>query len=189
MAPIDNCHFIHKIMNGFNKPWAIAGGWATDLFLGRTTRTHDDIEIMVFRNDQLNVQDYLHGWCFKKVDKGKFAHWEKGEMLNLPIHEAYAENENEKIEILLNERDTHNWVYRRDHRIRRDVNKAILFTDKGIPFLSPEIVLLYKSKHPRPKDEQDFRNVYKHMSVEQKSWLREALNIVYAKHDWIELLN
>ncbi|MHA2306939.1 MAG: nucleotidyltransferase domain-containing protein [Candidatus Hodarchaeales archaeon] len=41
---------ISKLMKDFNKPWYIAGGWAIDLFLGLVTRSHQDIEIIIFRN-------------------------------------------------------------------------------------------------------------------------------------------
>lgn len=31
--------------------WATAGGWALDLFLGRVTRDHEDLEIVVLNDD------------------------------------------------------------------------------------------------------------------------------------------
>ena len=33
-------------------PWWIAGGWAIDLFLGRQTREHEDIDVQILRRDQ-----------------------------------------------------------------------------------------------------------------------------------------
>jgi hypothetical protein len=30
-------------------PWAVAAGWAIDLFVGRESRAHDDLEIVVAR--------------------------------------------------------------------------------------------------------------------------------------------
>jgi hypothetical protein len=80
-------------------------------------------------------------------------------------------------------------VYRRDARIRREIQKAILKTNDGVPFLCPEIALLYKSKNPRPKDEKDFRNTYEHMNIEQKQWLQESLKLIYIEHPWIEILS
>jgi len=32
---------------GVEVPWAVAGGWALDLFRGETTRPHGDLEIAV----------------------------------------------------------------------------------------------------------------------------------------------
>lgn len=54
-------------MEGFSRPWFVAGGWAIDLFLDRVTREHSDIEIAVLREDQLALQRHLVGWQFTKV--------------------------------------------------------------------------------------------------------------------------
>lgn len=176
-------------MQSFDKPWAIAGGWAIDLFLGKVTRDHDDIEIVLYRQDQLGIQEYLNDWNFKKVQNGIVIPWERNEHLVPPVHETYAEKVTEKIEILLNESDAEHWLYRRDTRIKRELSKAFLTTNNGIPVLSPEIALLYKSKNPRPKDEMDFRNMYEYMSMQQKLWLQDSLKLIYSKHPWIDLQN
>ncbi|SDP28271.1 hypothetical protein SAMN04487897_1645 [Paenibacillus sp. yr247] len=176
-------------MLSFKKPWAIAGGWSIDLFLGKATRDHDDIEIIIYRTDQLVIREYLNDWNFNKVQNGIITPWKRNEILVPPIHETYAEKGFEKIEILLNESNAEYWIYRRDTRIQREFNKTILTTNSGIPFLSPEITLLYKSKNPRPKDEIDFRNIYEYMSIEQKQWLQYSLKLIYTEHPWIELLS
>jgi hypothetical protein len=41
----EQCHRITSFMSGFNKPCFFAGGWAIDLFIGKQTRPHQDIEI------------------------------------------------------------------------------------------------------------------------------------------------
>lgn len=46
-------------MTGFEGKWCIAGGWAIDLYLGKEIRTHGDIEILVFREDQKILKNYL----------------------------------------------------------------------------------------------------------------------------------
>jgi hypothetical protein len=189
MAALKECIAVYQIMQSFNKPWAIAGGWSIDLFLGKVTREHDDIEIAIYRNDQSAIQAYLDGWNFTKVHNRKVLPWERNEFLALPIHETYAEKANEKIEILMNEVDRGYWLYRRDTRVKREIDKAFLTTNSGIPYLSPEIALLYKSKYPRPKDEFDFRNIYHYMSMEQKQWLQESLKLIYTEHSWIDMLN
>ena len=50
---------IAAIMHGFGKPWFVAGGWAVDLFLGRETRAHEDIEVSIFRRDQEHIHHRL----------------------------------------------------------------------------------------------------------------------------------
>lgn len=53
----EQCQSITSLMAGFNKTWGIAGGWAIDLFIGKETREHKDIEIAVFRKNQLYLKD------------------------------------------------------------------------------------------------------------------------------------
>ena len=46
------CHSVNDLMTDFEGSWCIAGGWAIDLYLDKETRTHGDIEVLVFREDQ-----------------------------------------------------------------------------------------------------------------------------------------
>lgn len=67
MDPIEKCIEVNKIMNGFHFPWAIAGGWSIDLYLGKVTRDHSDIEIAILRNHQLLIRQHLAGWDLKRL--------------------------------------------------------------------------------------------------------------------------
>jgi hypothetical protein len=179
------------LMRNFQPFWAVAGGWAIDLHLGRMTRHHSDIEIAVFRQDQLALQDYFKGCVLQKAVDGKLIKWKPAEFLELPVHEIHCYNdlaEPGQLEILLNETDKNDWLYRRNKSIRRQLDKCYLRTDTGFRYLAPEIVLLYKSKNPRDKDESDFRAAVKYLDAEQKEWLRTAIAICYSEHRWLENL-
>ena len=39
----------------------VFGGWAVDLWVGRMTRPHEDIDVMVWRHDEAAVHQVLHG--------------------------------------------------------------------------------------------------------------------------------
>lgn len=141
----EQCKYINKVMSGFNKKWFFAGGWAIDLFLRKETRDHHDIEIGIFREDQIKLKQFLSTWNFKKVFKGKFISWDD-EYLELPIHEILATNHanDYELEILLNECDAENWKFRRDLKISYPLQSVIMHSETGIPYLASEIVLLYK---------------------------------------------
>jgi hypothetical protein len=49
-------------MSTFPHPWALCGGWAVDAWLGDTTRSHLDVDITVFHDDQRAVFEQLAGW-------------------------------------------------------------------------------------------------------------------------------
>ena len=185
----EQCQKITSLMSGFNKTWFFAGGWAIDLFIGRETRHHQDIEIALFRKDQLNLKEYLIEWDFKKVVKGRFYTWEN-EFLELPVHEIHAlkKSNGDKLEVLLNETMDYDWKFRRDLRISYPLNSVWSYSDTGIPYLKPEIVLLYKVKNTRDKDDQDFRTILGSLDNERKEWLWYAIQLHEPEHEWLQFL-
>ncbi|WP_436888788.1 nucleotidyltransferase domain-containing protein [Mammaliicoccus sciuri] len=183
------CEKINLLMENFNKNWFIAGGWALDLYIGRKTRHHEDIEIGIFRKDQLYLKNYFDGWKYKKVVNGQFYEW-GDEFLELPIHEIYIVNEetDEHIEILLNEFNNNEWIYRRDLRISKSLNTTYSYTELGIPYLNPEIVLLFKTSHTREKDNQDFEFVINQLDDKKRAWLSKNLKLTNPNHQWNDYL-
>ncbi|MBM7666003.1 hypothetical protein JOC25_002496 [Solibacillus kalamii] len=185
----EQCQNVTSLMGKFNKTWFIAGGWAIDLFMGKETREHKDIEIAIFRKDQIDLKAYLKEWDFKKVIKSEFLKWEN-EFLELPIHEIHASNKlnGDKIEVLLNEVKDNVWTFRRDLRISSPLNSVWSYSETGIPYLNPEIVLLYKAKNTREKDHQDFITVKDHLDNMKRQWLKSALELHEPDHKWIQQL-
>jgi len=178
-------------MGGFRRPWFVAGGWALDLYLGRWTRPHDDIDVAILREDQQAVRSHLAGWTFEEVVAGERRAWREGEDLDLPVHETYAHRSGGdplEIEILLNEASEGLWRYRRDTRVSKPLAEIGLPGVDGIPVLSPDIVLLYKAKAPGPTAEQDFRSARDALRPARRRWLREALEVAHPGHPWIRAL-
>ena len=67
-----------------------------------------------------------------------------------------------------------------DQIIRRD--------PAGIPYLVPEIVLLFKAKHARPKDQADLAGVLPLLTSGERSWLAAILRRIHPGHDWLGLM-
>jgi hypothetical protein len=75
------------------------------------------------------------------------------------------------------------WVYRRDPSIRRPWAEAVLTTPHDVPYLAPELQLLFKSevRNLRPKDDLDAEEVVPRLSPAR----REALaGLLPADHPW-----
>ena len=183
-------HRAARCMARYPKPWAIAGGWAIDLFLGRETRPHADVDIATLRPDQASLRDHLCDLTLEKVKDGTLTAWEAGEELPPGIHEIWATApDGWQLELLLNDYDeeTKNWIYRRDSRVRRPLGDVLCHRD-GVPYLTPEIVLLYKAKAPVLKDEADLQTVLPALTSNQRAWLAGALRVAHPGHPWVELL-
>ena len=80
------------------------------------------------------------------------------------------------------------WVFQRDTRIRLSAASLISRTGDGIPYARPEVVLLFKAKACRPKDELDLAATLPHLDAGRRTWLREALALVHPGHRWLEAL-
>ena len=185
---------VQHLLTNVRCTWGIAGGWALDLFLNRVTRKYKDIEVAIFREDQLILQEYLssQGGFFEYIHGGQFFPWESGERLELPIHEIRCQISSGSLrclEVLLNERTVDTFVFRRDARIRAPINRAFLQSKSGIPVLAPEIVLLYKSKEfGDVKEQLDFSNILDAIDVERCQWLFESIATIDPEHPWSTVL-
>lgn len=184
----EKCQEVAQWMAAFEGKWFIAGGWAIDLHIGEETRSHDDIEVAVFREDQSLLGETMSGWKVHVIEDKELKEWNQMEHLELPIHEIHAKTDTQELEILLNEKEGNNWVYRRNPEITFPVSHMHLHSEQGFPYLNPEIVLLYKAKNTIKKDEQDFEAVFPRLNEHQKEWLKQALIQTQPAHPWLEKL-
>lgn len=172
--------------------WWIVGGWAIDLFIGRQTRAHEDIEIAILRRDQAELRRWMRGWELWYVPAaGKgLARWSDGERLAPDQHEIWSRQEGHaewQLEVLLEEADGDRWTYRRDSRVSaalRDLGHEV----DGTPVIRPEIALLYKSKGARERDQADFEMILPVLSGPARRWLRDALEVTGTRADWVGAL-
>lgn len=208
-----------KLLKGNDFDWAICGGYAIDMFCREKTRKHIDIDICVFWEDRDTVIKFIKGlnWTVYEACGGGVVHLvsELGRQKYLknnifcvkdgnklfhvaPIsddmYKCNIDNteqvELDYIEFLFDKRDRGYFLYSRNENVTREMDKAILF-DGGVPYLAPEISLLYKSKEYQREDyEHDFTVATNKMSNDSKNWLVNSLDICYPEgHAWSSRLN
>jgi L-amino acid N-acyltransferase YncA len=182
---------VKKVFKPFKPQWWIAGGWAIDLYLKKQTRPHDDIDVLVRREDQLEIQDLLAEWDLWVADPpGTLKPWAKGEFLKKGLQDIWGRKTPKdpwQILIMLFDTENGDWIFKGDESIRRSLSSVTIKTKEGLSFLAPEVQLLYKSKSLQPKDQQDFENVLPALSKEQLSWLKQTFTIVYKdNHPWLD---
>lgn len=88
------------------------------------------------------------------------------------------------------EKEGDEWVFRRTPQVRGAIQGLIRHTEDGIPYLSPEVQLLFKARSEiLEKDTLDFRAVLHYLGASQIRWLRSALEITFPTgHEWIDIL-
>ncbi|TDF92148.1 hypothetical protein E1757_30605 [Paenibacillus piri] len=175
--------------------WCIAGGWALDLHLGKQSREHADIDVIVLREEQSTLLTSLinGGWQLYKAENGKLDLWEEGEFLT-SIKDVWVSRDSGApwaFQIMLIDTNQESWVYHREKRIRRSLKEIMIRTEKGIPYLKPEIQLLYKggSSAIREKDHHDFLTVFPSLTPQAKEWLKTALVKQFRDgHTWVDYM-
>lgn len=171
------------LLQGLKCPYWFAGGWALDMFLGRQTRPHQDVEVAIARADQKHLLPLPGVSGIEYVEDHERKTW-RGQPLQLPVHELYVNfYGGGTVEVLLNEFDDSNWIYRRNGNIRLPRQRF-----SGLSYLPPAVALLYKSKNPRPRDEQDFEAVANRLSEEEAAWLAQSIAHDYPSHPWLAKL-
>jgi hypothetical protein len=175
-------------------PWYVAGGWALDLYRGEQTREHGDLEIGLPAAAFSEVRDALAGCQFEVAGSGHL--WPLDSPAFALMHQVWVSEPAAgrlrgrvyRLDVFREPAAGGRWVCRRDEQIVLPYDRVIGRDRAGIPYLMPEITLLFKAKAARPKDEADFAAALPLLSPDARGWLRQMLERVHPGHAWIGAL-
>lgn len=171
-------------------PWWIGGGWALDLFIGKQSRPHKDLDVGILRRDARTVLAALDGWEFFEATGGELFGPLSGharEHVN-SLWGRRMHTDEWVLELLLDDCEGEQWVYRRDRRIRLPLETLIRYDSDRTPYLAPQIQLLYKSSHVRSEDDADFERVNPLLDEAARQWLARTLGGLDRQHPWLPAL-
>jgi hypothetical protein len=174
---------------GLTLPWCVAAGWALDLFHGAQTRPHHDLEIAVPAALFPEVAARFEDCRFGVPQDGELVPATPGTMRT--SHQTWAwepATGKWRFDVFREPHDDETWICRRDQNIRRPYHEIIEQTPGGIPYLAPEIVLLFKAKDTRDKDEADFHGILPKLDRRRRRWLNDALASTSPAHPWRNIL-
>jgi len=205
---------LHDMMQKIGVDYAVCGGHAIDLFLGRKTRPHKDLDVAVFWEDRDQIVRHMLqlGWLVFEPYGGRYLHqirnvtvqrknrnniWcvapenkhykfsRRGKDLFAVRQDDMEQVELNFIEFLFSKQEGGCILYARNPIIRMEMDRAMQ-AQEGIPCLAPAFVLLYKSTAlDNPNYRFDFQNAIPHLKIEELKWLNEALNTEYrGAHEW-----
>jgi hypothetical protein len=188
---------VARVMDGYRRPWFVSGGWAIDLFVGQVTRTHKDVEVGAYHADQDALSAHLAAWRLSRIRNDAWERWRDGDPIELPEFQIQALSDvlaPHIFDVFLNPLDGPDWVSRRHSGLRvpaEAVAARAVPSDHvplGVPYLVPQIQLLYKAKYHRPEDDADFEAAVGLMNPAQRRWLRDALQAHHPGDPWIARL-
>lgn len=173
--------------------WWVAGGWAIEAFTG-VSRPHHDCDPCALRVELDLLRDHL---------RGRYDVWSASSGALRPVFETWEGTPDELLldgaaglwlrpawnrpweyDVLLSRGDTETWAYRRDPSIRLPMAEALWVQD-GIPYLRPEIQLLYKARGLRPQDQADFDVTVPLLEKGPRDWLADCLRRTELGHPWL----
>jgi hypothetical protein len=206
---------IAEVMSAFPAPWALAGGWAVDAWLGRVTREHQDVDPIIF--DQPALFEYLAGWQLIGHEESKENEgadlWDGRPLfppahlhgrppdLSGPLPERFDDSgmrvvfpeDGFWLDIQLCEREDQDWILYRDPRLALPLTECIQQSAWSLPTVTPQVILFFKAtlyvgtkNHLRPTDHLDFAALLPLLTGEQRAWLQDAIARVYVgEHPWV----
>jgi len=189
-------HETSILLKDFHGQWWIAGGYAIELFVGRPIRSHGDMDILIKRETQTEIQDYLssRSWELYRATYPGLQKWEKAEFLTGRYRDIWCRPDSRspwRLQIMLLDTEGNEWVFKRDPNIRGKLTSMFRTSDAGLNYLSPEIQLLYKAKESTlDKDQIDFELSVPLLDNQSRKWLLDQLTTRFPKgHKWIDSLD
>ena len=178
---------VARILAGTDVPWAVAGGWAIDLHLGRQTRAHEDIEVAIPRDQfpafrrELTAFDLYQAadGGVRPLGAGRVAHGSPdlgARSGDPPVADGHVPGAGRRPDLGQPSRRADPAAAGRGVRRR---------TPDGIPYLAPATVLLAKAKHVRDKDEADLALTLPTLTDDEQRWLAGALALAHPGHRWL----
>jgi hypothetical protein len=146
-TPSEACQWL----SGCGAPFWIAGGWALDLHIGRQLRDHGDLDVGCFREDLPEIQRALLDWRMYAAIDGVLHPLDPENRPSQNAHSLWCHPPRAQawwLEIMLEEREGDDWVFRRCRSIRRPVGQLIEKDSHGTPRMRAEIQLLLDQMDP-----------------------------------------
>ncbi len=189
---------VGHFMAAFHGPWWIGGGWALTSGRGGQSREHEDIEVCVLRGDQGITRTYCAGWHpFTPVD-GRWAPLAEDDWLEPPRSMLQLQRTPETVvtvegmpptfEFILNDVAAGQWMYTVEPSIRAPLDRVIVPSSLGLRVAAPDVLLLHKAYHHRPKDEHDVRRVRDCLGPDQRAWLTRQIARLRPDDPWLPQL-
>ncbi|MFI0976258.1 nucleotidyltransferase domain-containing protein [Streptomyces sp. NPDC021093] len=177
-------------LDGIGTPWCVAAGWALDLFRGEQSRPHGDLEIAVPAAGFPEIRDRFPEYACDAVGSGRVWAGAGAEALAATHQTWFREPASGRFlfDVFREPHEGGTWLCRRDERLRLPYDAVIERTVDGIPYLIPELVLLFKAKALRPQDQADFDGMLPLLARARQETLNGWLEFVHPGHPWLAKL-
>lgn len=181
-----------EVLRGFDRPWWVVGGWAIEAATG-FRREHEDLDVSILVCDVPAFVEHVRARWHVWNNVGGVLHPLGGRWPTVeePASQLWLRADASSpwvVDVPLTPDHEGAWTHKFLPAHVAPVQDVTWQAGDGIRYLRPEIVLSYKARLRRPKDEPDFRATLSVLGAAQRAWLREALDALVPDHHWLEAL-
>lgn len=188
---------LHALLADFAFPWALCGGYALELYTGKSIRPHGDIDLCLPESARRDIISFLlrKGWrIYEYRGMGRVKPLLRPEDSEAGRNLMATLGDSGPVQFFPCEEQ--GLLYHRFTPGMTALNfldllfnpemPPVLRTQDGLPILAPEIALLYKAAQPGEASAQaDFSAVYPLLDNGQRTRLQTALAAKYPEgHPW-----
>jgi hypothetical protein len=172
---------------GTRRAWYVVGGWALDLWHGRQTRPHEDLEFAVLRGDLGEFAQCLSMLRFHAAQDGVLTPCPLPGQAVDDVFQFWGLDRQAsawRVDMMVEPGTPQTWVFKRQADMARPRADMVWRSAAGIPHLNPAAVLLFKAKHVRTKDEADLDLALPSLPEAERRWLHRCLSQLHPGHAW-----
>ena len=176
-------------MDGCEAEWWVSGGMAVELVVGRTLRSHGDVDISVTGPDLVEVLAHLSDLTAWAAVGGHLVRLREYDAAT-PVHNIWLGDRAGRefvLQVNVESRSGDLWVYRRCPSVTLPWDALVQVVD-GLPTGSLAAQLLWKAKAPEPKDHVDLRAALPVLDGHGRAWLGSAVAEAHPESPWRDLV-
>lgn len=178
---------VGAFMDGFDRPWWIAGGWSIEAFTG-VPRAHEDLDVSILSSDvEAFVQFLGERWTPWNVDDGWFRPLDHRGVDARPDSQVWVRRDSRSpwvLDVVLTPTTDGRWTSKRDRTHTEDLDDVTWVAADGLRYARPEVTLMFKAAQARDKDRRDARVALPLLDAAARGWLRDAVARIDPDHAW-----
>jgi hypothetical protein len=183
---------IRRLMDGFDRPWWIVGGWSIDVFTG-VPREHDDLDVSILARDATAFRLFLGDrWNPWNVDNGWFRPFDERFPDIAPDSQLWVRRDATSRWVLdvplTPDTSDGRWTNKRFPAHTEALEDVTWVAPDGLRYARPEVTLMFKARQDRAKDVRDAEVALPMLGGAARRWLATTVAQWEPDHPWVEAL-
>jgi hypothetical protein len=177
-----------ELMDGFDRPWWIIGGWSIEVFTG-VHRSHEDLDISILSSDAQAFRLFLADrWTPWNVDDGWFRPFDDRFPEVRPDSQVWVRRDARSpwvLDLPLTPDTDGRWTNKRHWAHTEDLDDVTWVAPDGLRYARPEVTLMFKAAQAREKDRADADVALPMLDPPARAWLSDTVARMDPHHPWV----